>query len=379
MQRSHSISVVVAVACVWWASGIASAQISQEGQQSRQRIRAQRIDAPPVLDGLVSEPAWQQILPATGFIQQEPNDGSVATEETEVRFAYDTRNLYIAIICFDSQPENIVVTQNRRDGSLTDTDSIQILLDTFHDRQNAFVFRTSPTGIEYDGQVSKAGQGDSGTFAQGGRVGQGGGTGQGGAQRGGAAAFNGNWDGVWLGGRDGHSVSDSTLRSGRGARLGPSDHAESATAQRAVLLDAHFKGVRPASGGVAGELEGLDLRMHRNLQLIPYVLGGLDQDYTRRTDQSKLSRNGGLDAKYSLTPSLTLDATFNTDFAQVEVDEQQVNLTRFDLFFPEKRPFFLEIPASLTLARLVRAKFFSRAGLALTTRASRSPSMPASA
>src|SRR4051812_6514077 len=93
---------------------------------------------------------------------------------------------------------------------------------------------------------------------------------------------------------------------------------------------------------IAGELEGLDLQLHRNLQLIPYVLGGIDQDYSRAQKQSKLARNAGLDVKYSLTPSLTLDATFNTDFAQVEVDEQQINLTRFDLFFPEKRPFFLE-------------------------------------
>ncbi|PYS49335.1 MAG: hypothetical protein DMG13_23630, partial [Acidobacteria bacterium] len=198
MQRRHSIILLVCLVCGLWGSGIASAQqtiIPQEREQARKRIRAHRIDTPPVMDGLVNEPVWQEIGPADGFIQQEPNEGSVATEETEVRIGYDNRNLYIGIVCFDSQPENIVVSQNRRDGSLTDTDSIQILLDTFHDRQNAFIFGTSPTGIEYDGQVSKAGQGDSGTFGQGG--GQGGGTGQGGAQRGGAAAFNGNWDGVW--------------------------------------------------------------------------------------------------------------------------------------------------------------------------------------
>src|SRR2546425_2187087 len=192
MQRSHSIALLVCLACGLWGNGIAEAQqtiIQQEREQARKRIRAQRIDMPPVMDGLVREPVWQVIEPATGFIQQEPNEGSVATEKTEVRFGYDNRNVYIGIICFDSQPENIVVTQNRRDGSLTDTDSIQILLDTFHDGQNAFVFGTSPTGIEYDGQVSKAGQGDAGTFGQTSGRGQAG-TGQGGAQRAGAAAFN---------------------------------------------------------------------------------------------------------------------------------------------------------------------------------------------
>ena len=200
MHPSHSLKLLVCFALGLWLNGIASAQrstIPQERDQARKRIRAQRISTPPVMDGLVREPVWHQIEPANGFIQQEPNEGSVATEETQVRFGYDNRNVYIGIICFDSQPENIIVSQNRRDGSLTDTDSIQILLDTFHDGQNAFIFGTSPTGIEYDGQVSKAGQGDSGTFGAGSGRGQGGGTGQGGAQRGGAAAFNGNWDGVW--------------------------------------------------------------------------------------------------------------------------------------------------------------------------------------
>ena len=353
MQRSHSIALLVCLACGLWGNGIAEAQqtiIQQEREQARKRIRAQRIDMPPVLDGLVSEPVWQEIEPANGFIQQEPNEGSVATEKTEVRFGYDNRNMYIGIICFDSQPENIVVSQNRRDGSLTDTDSIQILLDTFHDRQNAFIFGTSPTGIEYDGQVSKAGQGDSGTFGQGG--GQGGGTGQGGAQRGGAAAFNGNWDGVW-------SVrSQITARGWEAEMVVPfrtlryipgADRVWGLQIMRNLRRHNEQSFWTPISRAfdllqvdVAGELEGLDLQMHRNMQLVPYVLGGLDQDYTRSQDQSKLTRNAGLDVKYGLTPSLTLDATFNTDFAQVEVDEQQVNLTRFDLFFPEKRPFFLE-------------------------------------
>src|SRR2546426_8102623 len=353
MKLSRFISLSIWLACGVWGNRLASAQhtnIPQEGEQVRKRIRAHRINTPPVMDGIVSEAVWQEIEPADGFIQQEPNEGAVATEKTEVRFGYDNRNMYIGIICFDSQPENIVVSQNRRDGSLTDTDSIQILLDTFHDRQNAFIFGTSPTGIEYDGQVSKAGQGDSGTFGQGG--GQGGGTGQGGAQRGGAAAFNGNWDGVW-------SVrSQITARGWEAEMVIPfrtlryipgADRVWGLQIMRNLRRHNEQSFWTPISRAfdllqvdVAGELEGLDLQVHRNLQLVPYVLGGLDQDYTRSRDQTKLARHAGLDVKYSLTSSLTLDATFNTDFAQVEVDEQQVNLTRFDLFFPEKRPFFLE-------------------------------------
>jgi hypothetical protein len=306
------------------------------------------MEVPPVVDGLVNEPVWERIEPASGFIQQEPNEGSPATEKTEVRFGYDNRNLYIGIICFDSQPDRIVVTQNRRDGNLTDTDSIQILLDTFHDRQNAFIFGTSPTGIEYDAQVSKAGQGDSGIGIP--RAGSQGG--QGGAQQAGAAAINLNWDGVW------QVRSQITLRGWEAEMVIPfktlrynpgMERAWGLQIMRNLRRHNEQSFWTPISRAfdltqvdVAGELQGLDLRMHRNLQLIPYVLGGFDQDYARSRDQSKISRNAGLDVKYSLTPSLTLDATFNTDFAQVEVDEEQINLTRFNLFFPEKRPFFLE-------------------------------------
>ena len=130
--------------------------------RERPRVRAYRLPATPNLDGLVSEPFWAEMEPAANFVQQEPNEGVSATEKTEVRIGFDDDNLYFGIICFDSQPANIVVTQNRRDASLTDTDSIEIQLDTFNDKQNAVVFGTSPTGIEFDGQVSKAGQGRGG-------------------------------------------------------------------------------------------------------------------------------------------------------------------------------------------------------------------------
>ncbi|HEU0004528.1 MAG TPA: hypothetical protein VFS12_00940 [Terriglobia bacterium] len=106
----------------------------------------------------MNELFWAEMEPAKNFIQQEPDAGLPATEQTEVRIAFDDKDLYLGIICFDRQPENIVVTQNRRDANLADTDSIEILLDTSNDKQNAVVFGTSPTGIEYDGQVSKAGQ-----------------------------------------------------------------------------------------------------------------------------------------------------------------------------------------------------------------------------
>jgi len=317
---------------------------------AQQRARAVRLDQPPVLDGRVSDPVWQQIEPATGFIQQEPDSGLPATEQTEIRIGFDAQNLYFGIICFDSQPGNIVVTQNRRDAPLTDTDSIVILLDTFNDDQNAFIFGTSPTGIEYDGQISKAGQGrgGAGTPARaGGQGGRGGG-----AQRGGASAFNLNWDGVWK------VRSQITTRGWEAEMVIPFKTLRYLPGPERVWGLNVTRNLRRRNEQsfwtpvprpytinqieMAGELAGLDLQVHRNLKLLPFLLGGFKQNYTLPAGATKAVRDAGLDLKYSLSSSLTLDATFKTDFAQVEVDEEQINLTRFDLFFPEKRPFFLE-------------------------------------
>ncbi len=317
--------------------------------RERPTLRAYRLQKPPDLDGLVDETFWTGLEPATTFIQQQPNEGQPATEQTEVRIGFDDNDLYLGIVCFDSQPENIVVTQNRRDASLTDTDSIEILLDTFNDKQNAVVFGTSPTGIEFDGQVSKAGQGRGGA----GTPARAGGSGGGGAQRGGASAFNLNWDGVWWvraritrrGWEAELKIPFRTLRYHPGSKRvwglnikrnlrRRNEQSFWAPVSRAFQENYQIE--------LAGRLEALELTSHRNLKLLPYVLGGFKQDFTSSGNQTQAEHTAGLDLKYGLTPSLTLDATFNTDFAQVEVDEEQINLTRFDLFFPEKRPFFLE-------------------------------------
>ena len=317
--------------------------------RERPRVRAYHLATPPNLDGLVNEPFWAEMEPATHFIQQQPNEGLPATEQTEVRIGFDNDNLYFGIICFDSQPENIVVTQNRRDATLTDTDSIEIQLDTFNDKQNAVIFGTSPTGIEFDGQVSKAGQARGGV----GSPARAGGSGGGGAQRGGSAAFNLNWDAVWwvraqITQRGWEAEVKIPLRS---LRYHPgSDQVWGLNLRRNLRRRNEQSFWSPMSRAfefnyqieLAGSLEGLDLESHHNLRLQPYVLGGFKRDYMLAENPTRAQHTGGLDVKYNLTSSLTMDATFNTDFAQVEVDEEQINLTRFDLFFPEKRPFFLE-------------------------------------
>ncbi len=370
MPRRSSLVLLLAALL-----GAAAAQ--QSNNRVPKKIRAHRIEEPPTLDGLVTEEFWQKIPPATGFIQQEPNEGELATEQTEVRIAFDESNLYVGIICFDSQPDHIVVTQNRRDAPLENTDSIVILLDTFNDDQNAFLFGTSPTGIEYDGQVSKAGQGrgEIRMPSTRGAAGSGGSDSTTGsrnpAQRGGASAFNLNWDGVWK------VRSRITARGWESEMVIPFKTLRYAVGHENVWglnisrnlrrrnEQSYWSPIpRPFNLNqveLAGDLEGLELQTHRSLKLIPYVLGGLQQNYELTKDRSKFARDAGLDIKYSLTPSLTLDATFNTDFAQVEVDEQQINLSRFDLFFPEKRGFFLENAGTFEFGSPREAElFFSR-------------------
>ena len=131
----------------------------------------------PVLDGIVNEGIWSGESVYSTFTQQEPSEGQLATERTDVWFAMDETNLYVAVICYDSEPGSLVVSQSRRDADLRDTDSVQILLDTFNDGQNAFVFGTNPFGIEYDAQVMAEGQTGGGGFGGGG--------------------FNLNWDADW--------------------------------------------------------------------------------------------------------------------------------------------------------------------------------------
>lgn len=299
---------------------------------------------PPTIDGRVDDEAWMQVEPYSTFIQQDPYEGQPATEKTEVRVLVGHGNVYVGIICFDSDPSRIIVSQARRDAALTDTDAIILVLDTFNDSQNAFVFGTNPLGIEYDGQV--AGEGQTGGLSSGG-----GGTA--GSQRGGISAFNPNWDGDWTvrssiterGWETELAIPLKTLRyaTGAGRTWGFNVMRNIRRKNEQVYLAPIPRGYDIYRVSMAAKLTDLDLPGRRDIKLIPYVLGSANKDYTI-TSGDQLDRNAdvGLDFKWGVTPNLTLDVTVNTDFAQVEADEEQVNLTRFDLFFPEKRPFFLE-------------------------------------
>ena len=161
------------------------------GAAAASLVRASHAARAPVIDGdVLGDPAYEDAPVATGFSQNTPDEGQPASERTEVRIVYTDDTLYFGVVCYTRDPGTIIVADSRRDSQMNDTDSFQIILDTFLDQQNGFVFGTNPAGIEYDGQVSNEGQGS-------GRMGGGGAGGGSQQQRGSGGGFNLNWDGAW--------------------------------------------------------------------------------------------------------------------------------------------------------------------------------------
>ncbi len=297
----------------------------------------------PIIDGRVTDAVWQTVKPFADFTQQDPTEGAPASEKTEVRIVMGKGNVYVSVICFDADPSKIIVSQSRRDASLNETDSVVMVFDTFNDSQNAFVFGTNPLGIEYDGQVAREGQSSGVAF----------GGGAGSTQRGGITAFNPNWDGDWTvkaqiterGWEAEMAIPLKTLRyaTGENQTWGFNVMRNIRHKNEQVYLAAIPRGFDIYRVSLAAKVTGLALAPRRDIKITPYVLGSVNKDYTRTSgDLVDTKGDIGGELKWGIRPNLTLDVTVNTDFAQVEADEEQVNLTRFDLFFPEKRPFFLE-------------------------------------
>ena len=298
------------------------------------------VATPPVIDGRLTDPAWLEATPVTGFIQRELHEGAPITERTEVRILTDGQALYVGAWLYDSDPTGIVGGEKVRDGDISKSDYFGIVLDTYHDRQNGFVFTTTPAGIEYDAQVVNEGEGGGIQLPGQTRV-----------MAGSLGGFNLNWDGTWTVATSMDSagwyaefrIPFTTLRYGSGKlqtwglNLVRSIRRKNEEAfwsfvprQFSLMKISH-----------AGTLSGISVPSQRIWTVTPYALTGVERNYA--IDPSAQGRGDvGGEIKYGVTPSLTLDLTYNTDFAQVEVDEQRTNLTRFPLFFPEKRPFFLE-------------------------------------
>ncbi len=334
------------------ASGATTAR-----ESGSKNVSAYRTQVPPELDGdVLNDAAWENVQPVTGFWQTRPFEGVGASERTEVRIAFDEVYLYVSVVCYDGRPDLVVASDSRRDASLDNTDSFRFILDTYDDGQNGFVFGTNPAGIQYDAQVTREGQ-----------VGFGGGR----QQAGSGAGFNINWDGVWevvasaseAGWSAEFAIPFRTLRYPKGR-----DQAWGINFQRNIgrknetaywtRLPRQYNLNRVS---LAGSLDGLQVPVIRNFSIVPYALTVASRDFVDPGYDTDAAFDAGVDLKYGITPSLTLDATLNTDFAQVEVDEQQINLDRFRLFFPEKRPFFLENAGLFSVAEDGEVElFFSR-------------------
>ena len=294
-------------------------QLRAEAHRTSQRIK---------IDGELSEADWQEVEPISRFVQIEPDEGKPISQPTEVRILYDNRNLYLGFICFDTEISKLVANELRRDARLYDNDSVYVLLDTYNDRRGGFFFRVNALGAMEDTSVTSSGD-----------------------------TWNRNWDAVWtcrakINENDWTAeiaIPFSQLRFTQsdvmewGMNLGRKISRNNEEATWAPVSKAYREGgireFRTANLGSLGGLKGISPSRH--IELLPYVLPGFalsDDDES----QTKRVLDIGLDVKYGITPNLTGDLTFNTDFAQVEADREQINLTRFSLFFPEKRPFFLE-------------------------------------
>lgn len=303
---------------------------------------ALRITVAPTIDGRLDEAFWREGTPISEFVQRELNEGVPASERTEVRLATDGVNLYIGARMYDREPRLIVPGEKIRDVQLANSDYIAFIFDTYHDRQNGFVFATTPAGVEYDGQVIREGEGGGANVA-----------GQNRMMAGAMGGFNVNWDASWtvatridsLGWTAEFRIPFSTLR----YQSGDDEQSWGLNVARMIrrkneelywaFIPRQFNLYRLS---LAGTLDNLKVPVRRIQTITPYVLTSSQAQWANGVRATRSPSDVGGEIKYGVTPSLTLDLTYNTDFAQVEVDDQRVNLTRFPVFFPEKRPFFLE-------------------------------------
>ncbi len=296
----------------------------------RATLRAVRLTGPLGVDGVLNEGVYETTPPFGGFLQQTPLQGAPATERTEAWIFYDDDNIYVAARLWDSAPESRwVANEMQRDSfQLIQNEYFSAAFDTFYDRRNGLAFMINPLGGFFDFQITDEGNPNS------------------------------DWNPVWdssVGRFDGGWTVEMEIpfKSIR-FRPGAAEQVWGLQLGRNIRWknETTYLNPVPISGGpgefrvsAGATLTGIDVPAgNRVFEVKPYAIGGLATDVNAVPDPIRNQGSGdfGIDVKYGVTENLTADFTYNTDFAQVEVDEQQVNLTRFSLFFPEKRDFFLE-------------------------------------
>lgn len=300
-------------------------------QSGRPEIRAYRLAEGEsiVVDGAPDESIWQKALPATNFHQRDPDNGSPATEKTEVRVVFDRNRIILGVICFDSEPDKLLGNQMQRDQSLSGDDRFMFSIDPFHDGRTGYFFEINPSGAMGDGLISSPTGG--GLFG---------------------GQMEKSWDGIWLarvhrtstGWTAEVEVPFKTLN------FNPDTDTWGANFQRTVrrkneesLWTGWLRNEGLARMSNAGRIAGInDISQGIGLDLKPFLLVAATSAPGRSAPATKGDFDFGLDAFYNVTPALKANFTVNTDFAETEVDERRTNLTRFPLFFPEKREFFLD-------------------------------------
>ena len=303
--------------------------VSVHAESDNKQIKAHRTYESIEIDGDLTEADWQNAEPMDRFVQVEPHAGENLSEPMELRILYDDENIYFGFTCFDSDISKLIANEMRRDSrDLHDNDNVFVLLDTYNDKRSGFFFRLNPLGAIQDRVITNSGD-----------------------------SMNTDWDAVVVCKskiNDSYwtvelSIPFSQLRFEKNNSMTWGINAGRGIAR--LREEAIWMPVPASYGGRAkyrtahlGSLVGLEgIVPSRNLEVLPYILPGITQvSDDDATFQTTREFKVGFDAKYGITSNLTADITYNTDFAQVEADEEQVNLTRFSLFFPEKRPFFLE-------------------------------------
>ncbi|MBI2823024.1 MAG: carbohydrate binding family 9 domain-containing protein [Acidobacteria bacterium] len=301
------------------------AQAPENQQHGRKTVRALTVDQAPKIDGILSERAWGEADAAKGFVQKDPKEGEPATEGTEVRVLHDGKNLYFGIRCLDSNPGGIVARELRRDNDFANDDSISIIIDTFHDHRNAFLFRTNPRGTQYDALITEEGR-----------------------------DITVSWDEKWevetrideTGWTAEFQIPMKSIRfsaSGQNSAFGIDFERVIRRKNELTYWNNSSRNFSFNQVSQAGHLGGItEAKSTLRVRVKPYVNGRIARSGGINRKTNYLADIGLEDLKYPITPGLTLDATINTDFAQTEVDDQIINFDRVPVFFPEKREFFLE-------------------------------------
>ncbi len=325
-QLTHRTSLILLL----WLAALAAAgpvfaqsgnDINYETARLERKVVATRASSRISLDGSLDDPAWRDAPVATNFIQNDPHEGEPATYDTEVRVLYDEEAVYFGVWAKDDEPGAIIVNDLKKDFNTGGSDGFSVIIDTFADQRNGYEFAINPAGAKWDAQISNEGREN-----------------------------NANWDGIWdartrIAETGWYAEIRIPFRTLKFAEQDPQTWGLNFERKLRRLNENSFWSPLPRiysleRVSLAGTIDGLrELRPGRNIRVKPYALGS-SSTVGRRASVGDF--DAGLDVKYGVTSGLTWDFTVNTDFSQVEADEQQVNLSRFSLLFPEKRDFFLE-------------------------------------